>query len=443
MGNPMRGASNATDLPAEPKLLWKVRVAEPPAGAAAAALALTSNYNGPITAAAVAGGRAYVAVPESHRVVALDAATGRQAWSFTAGGRVDTPPTIYDGLALFGCRDGWVYAVDAGTGSLAWRFLAAPSERYMVAFDGVESTWPLPGSVMVKDGVAVVAAGYHPETNGGIVAYGLDPHTGRMFWKTPVAHDRKPGPLGGKVPDDGITTRAYGYNANTVVNDLLTTDGTWVAMKGLCFDPRTGKIGKTVVAGKNAAGRAAMNRVSPLTTTLSFGMPPRTATRSWKTTAAPAGRGAWSLRVAGDDPKKPKVDVGGEMIAFNAERVACNRVGDLELGVWDRTSGKPSVAHYNSHVTADVSPPKELMQNLRTASPKALILAGDKVLLAVNRPAAGGQPRHGVVYLYAAKDAAPLDKLALDAPVIQTGLAASNGHLYVSLEDGTLACYGR
>ena len=62
------------------------------------------------------GGLVFAAVAEQHRVVALDARTGSPKWSFTTGGRVDSPPTIHGGMALFGSADGWVYSVSASDG---------------------------------------------------------------------------------------------------------------------------------------------------------------------------------------------------------------------------------------------------------------------------------------------------------------------------------------
>src|SRR5205085_6497800 len=77
---------------------------------------------------------------------------------------------------------------------------------------------------------------------GGIFAYGLDPYTGKLLWKRVIRHERKPGILGTKVPDEGVTTRRYGYNANTVLNEVLISDGELVTMTGLILDPRTGEV---------------------------------------------------------------------------------------------------------------------------------------------------------------------------------------------------------
>jgi hypothetical protein len=50
-------------------------------------------------------------------------------WRFLANGPVDSPPTIYEGLCVFGCGDGSVYCLDVETGKLAWRFKTSETER--------------------------------------------------------------------------------------------------------------------------------------------------------------------------------------------------------------------------------------------------------------------------------------------------------------------------
>ena len=50
-----------------------------------------------------------------HTLYALDANSGELLWQFTAGGRIDSSPTIHNGSVLFGCADGWVYCLRAET----------------------------------------------------------------------------------------------------------------------------------------------------------------------------------------------------------------------------------------------------------------------------------------------------------------------------------------
>ncbi len=107
------GRSGATKaaVPAELQRMWQTAV------------------GGRLSALTMADGKLFVASVGAHTVYALDAGSGEKRWSFTAGGRVDSPPTIWQGRVLFGSADGWIYALRAGDGALAWRFCAAPEDQ--------------------------------------------------------------------------------------------------------------------------------------------------------------------------------------------------------------------------------------------------------------------------------------------------------------------------
>ncbi len=137
---------------------------------------------GPVSAPTVAGGMVYVARPDAHEVVAVDAGTGAVRWRFTANGRVDLPPAIHRGLCLFGTHAGYVYALRADSGQFAWRFRAAPNDERIVAYGQVESPWPVAGAVLVVDDVAYFAAGRQPLADGGIFVHAVDPLTGQQLW---------------------------------------------------------------------------------------------------------------------------------------------------------------------------------------------------------------------------------------------------------------------
>jgi len=168
-----------------------------------------------LTAPVVAGGRAYAAAGDTHTVHALDLATGKPAWSFTAGGRVDSAPTVFGGMVLFGCADGYVYCLRADDGVLAWRFLAAPVDRRIMSFDQVESVWPVHGSVLVRDAVAYVAAGRSTYLDGGVRLWALDPATGRIIHRTTLSG---PFPDGKDVPRD-VAFFVRGANADVLVSE--------------------------------------------------------------------------------------------------------------------------------------------------------------------------------------------------------------------------------
>jgi len=115
---------------------------------------------GKLTSPVIAGNMVVIASVHAHTVQALDADGGRTLWTYSAGARVDSSPTIHEGLVLFGCRDGWVYCLRASDGVLVWRFRAAPRQRRIVAFEQVESPWPVPGSVLITRGVAYQITGH-------------------------------------------------------------------------------------------------------------------------------------------------------------------------------------------------------------------------------------------------------------------------------------------
>ena len=168
-----------------------------------------------LTAPVVTGTRAYAAAGDTHTVHAMDLATGKPAWSFTAGGRIDSAPTVFGGAVLFGSADGYVYCLRADDGAMAWRFLAAPADRRIMSFDQVESIWPVHGSVLVRDGVAYVAAGRSTYLDGGIRLWALDPATGRIIHRTTLTG---PFPDGKDVPRD-VAFFVRGANSDVLVSE--------------------------------------------------------------------------------------------------------------------------------------------------------------------------------------------------------------------------------
>jgi len=151
--------------------------------ASAVGLDLTPRWSatlgGKLTTLVSAGGRVFVCQADAHTVVCLDAGSGKVLWRYTAGGRVDSPPTIARSMAVFGSRDGCVYALRASDGQLVWRFRAAPHDRRLVAYDQVESVWPVHGSTLVEGGAVYVAAGRNSYVDGGVWLHKLELATGK------------------------------------------------------------------------------------------------------------------------------------------------------------------------------------------------------------------------------------------------------------------------
>ena len=135
---------------------------------------------GKLSALTVGCGRVFVASVNEHCLHALDQDTGKVAWSFRTGGRIDSPPTIFQGFAYFGCADGHIYALAASDGQLAWRFRLAPDDSQLCAYGQLESVWPVNGSVTIKDGKLFCVGGRSSFLDGGLPFARLDALTGKL-----------------------------------------------------------------------------------------------------------------------------------------------------------------------------------------------------------------------------------------------------------------------
>ncbi|HYW78782.1 MAG TPA: PQQ-binding-like beta-propeller repeat protein, partial [Thermoguttaceae bacterium] len=180
----------------------------------------------------IVGNRLFVAEKETHRVRCFDTTDGRSVWNFTAGGAVDSAPTINDGRVLFGCRDGSVYCLRATDGELVWRFCAALNVQQLVSFEQIESVWPIHGSVLVQDGVVYFAAGRSSFLDGGILVYGLDAATGRVRF-----HHVLEGPWPDVSTDVGTPFAMEG-----ALPDLFVSDGKDLYMRRIKFDAKLNRL---------------------------------------------------------------------------------------------------------------------------------------------------------------------------------------------------------
>jgi outer membrane protein assembly factor BamB len=233
-----RSAASPIDLSAVPALgrAWSVTVTRPRAGLLAADWKGDPFASGLLTAPVAAEGLVYVAVPDEHRLVALEARSGQPRWTFLADGRIDTPPTIEAGFCLFGSHDGCVYCLQAETGQLLWQFRVAPSEARLMAYGQFESPWPLPGSVLVDKETAFVAAGRHPCSEDGVHVTALRVRTGEVLWEkvlTDVGLKQWYSPM---LPNG----QKVGLDFEPV--DLLVKDGEAIALSRWVFNPANGSF---------------------------------------------------------------------------------------------------------------------------------------------------------------------------------------------------------
>ena len=200
------------------------------------------TLKGKLTAPVAAGGKVFVAKPDAHTIYALDMTSGQESWRFTANGRIDSPPTIYKGLVLFGSADGRVYCVRASDGQLVWRFLAAPTDQRIGSFGQIESTWPVHGSVLVTRDVVYFTAGRSTYLDGGIRVYGLEPATGKILHKGLLE-----GPHRSVDGERDLAFFILGANS-----DVLVSQGGFLYMRQKKMTPELKEVEVDVLSSKGA-----------------------------------------------------------------------------------------------------------------------------------------------------------------------------------------------
>jgi outer membrane protein assembly factor BamB len=418
----------------------------------------------------VSGGKLFVAAIDSHTIHALDSTDGKALWSFTAGGRVDSPPTIHKSAVLFGSADGWVYCLRESDGALAWRFRAAPRDRLIVVRGQLESVWPLHGSVLVDKGALIVAAGRSSYVDGGIYLHRLDPATGRQLSET-VIHslDAK-----GDQPDGGVDLRG-------VLNDVLAVAGGSVYMRHLKIDFKTGDDLATgpphLFAPMGFLDDTWWHRSYWLFGSDAVCMPPvnESGWQIWPRVGnmVPAGRilslGKDTVYGYGRD-KYPggmagQIRSGETYRLFAAERKArdplpsyrdrqhlrgarSGRALGLKVAQRDRRHGAPSLHRYHW------SRPMPVFVRALVLAEGTLLLAGPpepaelrKPTLKLEAPEKGEAAflgrRGAVLWLVSAADGKTLAEHKLESSPVFDGMIAADGRLYMSTVDGKVACLGK
>ena len=374
-GDTLRSGRAAVAVPKDLKLLWE------------------RDLGGRITSPTVANGMVFLARPDVHAVRACDAKTGAPRWSRTVGGRVDTPPTVYAGLVLFGGRDGWVTCLRATDGELVWRFRAAPEDRRITAFGQLESTWPVHGSVLVHRDIAYFAAGRSSELDGGVRVYAAEPRTGKILWQT-----RPP-----NLMDEILAGKILPSYAAIRINDVLIAEGSNVNMRVTGFNAKTGKLRERKYAWWARTGM------------LDGG--------SWVGRARWRGRGLWA-----------------ELLVFDRKTT---------YGLVTTASGTslitPGKGEYKLSAVGARKWSVQLPLRVR-----AMVLADD-LLFAAGSPdvvdekdywAALDGRKGGVLWVISAADGGKIASVKLASAPVFDGLAAANGRLYLSARDGKLRCFG-
>jgi outer membrane protein assembly factor BamB len=380
---------------------------------------------GPVTAPTIAGKMAFVARPDVHEVVAIGIDSGKVRWRFTANGRVDTPPTIYHGLCLFGTHAGSVYTLNADTGQMVWHFRAAPSNERIVAYGQVESPWPVPGTVLIINDVAYFAAGRQPFADGGIFIFAVDPVSGQQHWVHRLD----------TIPQDGYYENS-GLEFDPI--DILHQEGYGIALSRwiISLDGKKVTVDKWNAFAKLNTGNGSV----------------------W------VPRGCWTYgprhqdRFRGEAPRRPLCTFRDNTVlsSFNGSTGLFRRDFDIENGEqfnskwitgWEaarkgREGGTPfrtyRLAEKATWKTDPFTPESERSKTMvpgtqLTNEVYGMVLAGDGRLFVVHKD--------GRLKVVSIADGSILAESKVPPPVWD-GLAIANRQVYLTSQSGELVCIG-
>lgn len=130
---------------------------------------------------AVAEGCVVFGSSADDKVYCLDAATGRERWTFYTEGPVRLAPTLNEGRVFVGSDDGFVYCLQLANGALVWKHRPGRDGTRIPGNGRVISPWPVRTGVLLLDGLAYCGAGMFPSE--GVYLCALDAATGEERWK--------------------------------------------------------------------------------------------------------------------------------------------------------------------------------------------------------------------------------------------------------------------
>jgi outer membrane protein assembly factor BamB len=414
-----------------------------------------------LTPPVVAEEKVLVGAANEGAVYALDASTGDVTWRFVAGGRVDSPPAIFDGRVLFGSADGRVYCLRLSDGALIWRFLAAPTDLRTVSENRLESLWPVHGSVLVLDALAYCSAGRSTWLDGGIDLYALDPATGAVEHRTHFqsrhpgyreGRDKARSEHGTRVDQNKTDYKTFLASdrsdafsmAEGCVSDVLVSDGRDVFLHHARFDAQLkpqARLKRHLFSTSSLLDDAENHRSHWVLGTGDFSRLP--VAYSWivnrpgkrtPTIAVPTGvlmvyddRAVWGVRRKGD--------ANGQYCLFQKANAPF-------------AEDDPSLPDFRNIPPDKVD--RCVWKRDLPVRTKAMLKSGDYLLMgvmAVEIPerdphAAYENRRGGGLWVVRVQDGECVGKYELDAPVIWDGLAAAHRQLFVVTADGSVACWG-
>ncbi len=441
-GDGARGGRISGALPS-PKagMAWRTNLDRPlPAGPIAQDWANDATVR-ETTPAVLADGAVVVARGHQHAVVCLDPANGSECWRTVLGGRIDSPPTLWRGHAFVGCRDGWVYALDLKDGAIRWRHLVASDRRQIVNAGQLESLWPVLGTVLIHDGALYACGGLTGQYDGGLWVTRLDPLTGRAAWRQRV-----------------LSPMEWG---NSLRNEPMAFIDGRVWMDKISFDPATGKpldevrVARQVIdrQGNPVPDKKAPKKPTNLCPPIEDPRIPLATTRSWNQwhgheSGSFAGLSG-SLQVV-LYPGSRTNHRGGALGSWTSDEWGHYRIGG---GGYGRKGNDGSVGGVftawdgndrNAGSTRkDANKPR---WQVPTGTVVGVAMDADRIVVAISGNGKAqvftwGGLTKPLLSLYQRSDGAKIGDIALPDQVTWRGIAAADGQIVLSFEDGSVGMW--
>ena len=419
----------------------------------------SAKIGGSLTAPVAANNRVVLARREAGEIVALDQNTGDVSWRFSAAGRIDSAPTIHRGMVLFGSADGRVYCLRLSDGALVWKFRAAAAERQTVAFNQLESLWPVHGSVLVQNDIAHFTAGRISYLDGGLQLFALNPSTGEVHANEPIANEHAGVDYTGReqIKREALTQNATDYKTFTApdqsdafsmagsMSDILVGDGESIYLRQTRFNSdgeAQSDDGMHLFCTSRLVDGDESQRSYMVYGSGDFSRTP--VAFSWIADGRPFGG-------------KGLVRPYGVTMAFDADTAFCIRShwsrtthAGYKLHVWDLRDGNltnASVPDFRvQEKGAEVKPMWEANLDIR---PRGILRSGDRLYIGGMPSKEGGVTedaldgtKGGVISILSAADGEKLGEIKLAMAPVWDGIAAANQCLIVTSVDGVVRCLG-
>lgn len=375
----------------------------------------------------ISEGRVYFGSSVDHQVHCLDLESGETQWTFFTGGPVRLAPTVSGTNLLFGSDDGMVYCLDKRDGRLRWQRRAAPQEEWLLARGEMISKWPIRTGVLVRDGVAYYGAGIFPHED--VYLEGVDVETGERRWRA-----------------DNISAQDAGRDDLSPQGYLLATDDQLFVPSGgslpAAFDLTDGSlVHKRNHSWRTTAGGVVGGTRAVLADGQLYASGPHHFLAMDETTGDTGF--AWvdgrQLSIQGD---QAYVLTGSHLARLDrlpyAENSRERHRLELEIYSANRAVGGAK-GDKKARLSQQIDQAKERLAEIEKIGIDWEVETTDdmSLLVTAGHVVVGGPNR---VTVYRKDDGTQVGQHAVEGE--PRGLAAADGHLFVSTDAGVITCFG-